>query len=155
MVKKKWLQWKTCCYIRETACPFSCKKILFFQKVLFFHSVSLWPLNYGVIDIPVAHIYKLMNLLMLSFPVKIKRNTEAVKHKDVPSKLLHPQCNPYSHVDKTNRHDIIYIHIYTYFFFNVGFLSRTFTNNRTAGEGEGYLINSSLPLPPASRTLRH
>ena len=23
------------------------------------------------------------------------------------------------------------------------------------GEGEGYLFNSSLPLPPASQTLRH
>ena len=41
------------------------------------------------------------------------------------------------------------------FFFYVGFLSRTFTNHRTAGEGGGYFINSSLPLPPASQTLRH
>ena len=41
------------------------------------------------------------------------------------------------------------------FFFYLGFLSRTFTIHRTAGEGGGYLFNSSLPLPPASRTLRH
>ena len=42
-----------------------------------------------------------------------------------------------------------------YFFFYLGFLSRTFTIHRTAGEGGGYLFNSSLPLPPASQTLRH
>ena len=37
-------------------------------------------------------------------------------------------------------------------FFYLGFLSRTFT---TAGEGGGYFFDSSLPLPPASQTLRH
>ena len=41
------------------------------------------------------------------------------------------------------------------FFFYLGFLSRTFTIHETAGEGGGYLFISSLPLPPASRTLRH
>ena len=41
------------------------------------------------------------------------------------------------------------------FFFCLGFLSRTFTNHRTAGEGGGYFFNSSLPLPPVSQTLRH
>ena len=41
------------------------------------------------------------------------------------------------------------------FFFYFGFLSRTFTIHETAGEGGGYLFNSSLPLPPASQTLRH
>ena len=46
----------------------------------------------------------------------------------------------------------IYIYI---FFFYLGFLSRTFTIHGTAGEGGGYLFNSSLPLPPASQTLRH
>ena len=40
-------------------------------------------------------------------------------------------------------------------FFYLGFLSRTFTIHGTAGEGEGYLFNSSLPLPPASQILRH
>ena len=40
------------------------------------------------------------------------------------------------------------------------FLSEfSFTNiddsQRTAGKGGGYLLNSSLPLPPASQTLRH
>ena len=35
------------------------------------------------------------------------------------------------------------------------FLSRRFTNHRTAGEGGGHLFNSSLPLPPASQTLTH
>ena len=41
------------------------------------------------------------------------------------------------------------------FFFYLGFLSRTFTIHRTAGEGGGYFFNSPLPLPPASQTLRH
>ena len=41
------------------------------------------------------------------------------------------------------------------FFFYLGFLSRTFTIHGTAGEGGGYLFNSSLPPPPASQTLRH
>ena len=36
------------------------------------------------------------------------------------------------------------------FFFYLGFLSRTFTNHRTAGEGGGHFFNSSLPLSPAS-----
>ena len=40
------------------------------------------------------------------------------------------------------------------FFFYLGFLSRILTNHRTAGEGGGHLFNSSLPLPPASQTLR-
>ena len=42
-----------------------------------------------------------------------------------------------------------------YFFFYLGFLSCTFMIHRTAGEGGGYLFNSSLPLLPASQTLRH
>ena len=45
--------------------------------------------------------------------------------------------------------------IYICFFFYLGFLSRTFTIHGTAGEGGGYLFNSSLPLPPTSWTLRH
>ena len=41
------------------------------------------------------------------------------------------------------------------FFFYLGFVSRRFTNHRTAREEGGHSINSSLPLPPASQTLRH
>ena len=48
-----------------------------------------------------------------------------------------------------------YIKKWYEFFFYVGFLSRTFTIHRTAGKGRGHFINSSLPLPPASQTLRH
>ena len=33
--------------------------------------------------------------------------------------------------------------------------SRTFTYHRTAGKGEDYFFNSTLPLPPASQALRH
>ena len=47
------------------------------------------------------------------------------------------------------------VHIFFFFFFYLGFLSRTFTNHRTAGEGGGHFFNSSLPLPPASQTIRH
>ena len=41
------------------------------------------------------------------------------------------------------------------FLFYLGFLSRTFTIHRAAVEGGGYFFQSSLPLPPASQTLRH
>ena len=41
------------------------------------------------------------------------------------------------------------------FFFYLDFLSRTFTNHWNAREVGGHLFNSSLPLPPASQTLRH
>ena len=42
------------------------------------------------------------------------------------------------------------------FFFSIWvFLSRTFTNHRTAGEGRGHFFNSTLPFPPALQTLRH
>ena len=43
----------------------------------------------------------------------------------------------------------------SFFFYYLGFLSRTFTIHRTAGEGESYSYNSSLPLPFASQALRH
>ena len=42
-----------------------------------------------------------------------------------------------------------------FLFFLTGFFSRRFRNHRTAGEGGGYFFNSSLPLSPASQTLRH
>ena len=48
--------------------------------------------------------------------------------------------------------------VFFVFFFYLGFLSRTFTilsRTFTAGEVGGHLFNSSLPLPPASQTLRH
>ena len=41
------------------------------------------------------------------------------------------------------------------FFFFLVFLSRTFTNQMTAGEGGGHFINLLLPLPPALWTFRH
>ena len=41
------------------------------------------------------------------------------------------------------------------FCFYLGFLSRTFTNHRSAGEGGGHFFNSSLPLPPTPQALRH
>ena len=41
------------------------------------------------------------------------------------------------------------------FFLCLGFLSQTFMNDRTAGEGGRHFFSSSLPLLPASQTLRH
>ena len=50
----------------------------------------------------------------------------------------------------------MFVYVFFFFFlFYLGFLSGTFTNHRTAGEGGGHFINSSLPLPPASQALRH
>ena len=40
-------------------------------------------------------------------------------------------------------------------FFHLGFLSETFTIHRAVGERRDNLFNSSLPLPPASQTLRY
>ena len=44
---------------------------------------------------------------------------------------------------------------YGRYFFDLGFLSRTFTIHKRAGEEGGYFFNSSLPLPPVSQTCRH
>ena len=41
------------------------------------------------------------------------------------------------------------------FFFYLGFPSQPFTNHRAAGKGGRHFFNPSLPLPPASHTLRH
>ena len=44
---------------------------------------------------------------------------------------------------------------YFVFFFYLGFISQPFTNRRNAGEEGEHFFNSSLPLPPASQTLRY
>ena len=45
--------------------------------------------------------------------------------------------------------------VFVLFFFYLGFLSRTFTNRRTAVKGAWHFLNSSLPLTSSSQTLRH
>ena len=40
------------------------------------------------------------------------------------------------------------------FFLSVFFFSPPFTDHKTAGEGGRHFLNSSLPLPPASQTVR-
>ena len=50
---------------------------------------------------------------------------------------------------------VFQLEIFLGFFLFLGLLSRTVTIRKTAGEGGGYLFNSSLPLPPASQTLNH
>ena len=54
-----------------------------------------------------------------------------------------------------NNGDIIGFSFLFFFFFYWGFISRPFTNHRTAGEGGGHFFNSSLPIPPALQTLRN
>ena len=75
------------------------------------------------------------------FEINYLTKQQITKYKRHGSKLI--ENKKYMHA-----HECI-------FFFNLGFLSRPFTNCRTAGEGRGYLFNFSLPLPPASQTLRH
>ena len=50
---------------------------------------------------------------------------------------------------------LLFFSFFFFFFCRVflGFLSRTFTIHRTAGEGGGYFSKSSLPLPPALKHL--
>ena len=62
---------------------------------------------------------------------------------------------PLSNVIRYYRYQIVSIILNFIYFFYLGFLSRKFTIHRTAGEGGGYLFSPSLPLPPASKTLRH
>ena len=40
-------------------------------------------------------------------------------------------------------------------FFPMDFLSQTFTIHRKKREGRCYFLNSSLPFPPTSQTIRH
>ena len=56
-------------------------------------------------------------------------------------------CQSNSILTSKDRHALV--------FFYVCFLSPIFPIHRTAGEGRGHLFNFSLPLPPASETLRH
>ena len=44
---------------------------------------------------------------------------------------------------------------FLFLFFYLGFLSQPFTNHRTTREGSGHFFNSSLLIPPTSRTLKH
>ena len=55
------------------------------------------------------------------------------------------------------RKDCLNLHGPTFviFFYHSGFCFTNIHDSRAAGEGGGYLCNSSLPLPPASQTLRH
>ena len=59
-----------------------------------------------------------------------------------------------NHLAELGKSTDLYLTKY-FFYFYLGFLSRTFTIHGTAGKGGGYLFNFSLPLPPASQTLRH
>ena len=74
---------------------------------------------------------------MVSFGSSIIKNIVALA---VRSKLLFLFC-------------CFFLFLFIYFY--LGFLSRTVTIHRTAGEGGGYFFESSLPLSPASQILRH
>ena len=46
------------------------------------------------------------------------------------------------------------VYIYICIFY-LGFISELFTIHMTAGEERGYFFHSSLPIVPASQTIRH
>ena len=50
--------------------------------------------------------------------------------------------------------DCFAVFVLLFHFFYLGFLSQTFRIHRIAGAGGDYFFNSSLPLSPASQTLR-
>ena len=60
--------------------------------------------------------------------------------------------NQVKHFAKT---PMLKLFFHRFCFFLSGFVSQTFMNHRTARKGGGHSINSSLPLPTASQTLRH
>ena len=57
-----------------------------------------------------------------------------------------------SAIDKTAKNDL---QIFFFFSIWVFYHDHSRITHRTAGEGGGHFFNSSLPLPPASQTLRH
>ena len=59
-----------------------------------------------------------------------------------------------SHINYILCHMHFHVFLEASFFFYLRFVSRTFTNHRTAREGGGHFINSSLPLLTASQALR-
>ena len=70
------------------------------------------------------------------------------------SLLVSGGCDAYIGV-KIRKVSLIRFKIRKVSFFYLGFLSRPFTIHRTVVERGGHFFNSSLPLPPASPTLRH
>ena len=85
--------------------------------------------------------------------------SENNKETILVTSLFTKSTNNHQYLHATSCHGSIYKklipHFFFFFFFYLGFLSQTFTIHGTAGEAGGYLFNSSLPLPPALRTLRH
>ena len=67
------------------------------------------------------------------------------------SQNLRSVQNKFQHGPMPNRQLEIDVNVFLY----LGFLSRTFRNHRTSEEGGGRYFESSLPLSPASQTLRH
>ena len=88
--------------------------------------------------------------LLSTFPNRM----QAHSFLQVLSALQSRRCNIYSLKLKSLRNLNVSIHLRCILFY-LGFLSRTFTIYRTAGEGGGSFYDSCLPLPPASQTLRH
>ena len=83
---------------------------------------------------------------------------ERFKEESLPDKeyfysklsIEHITDEDYAHTQK-----VFFVFCFCFCFFLSGFSFTKFTNHRTAEEGGGYFFNSSLPLPPASQTLRH
>ena len=88
--------------------------------------------------------------LLSTFPNRM----QAHSFLQVLSALQSRRCNIYSLKLKGLRNLNVSIHLRCILFY-LGFLSRTYTIYRTAGEGGASFYNSCLPLQPASQTLRH
>ena len=82
-------------------------------------------------------------------------NKESIALPDIRVSLRNGKVFTDLYFKPTDRHQYLHYLSPFFFFYYLGFLSRTFTIHGTAGQGGGYLFNSSLPLPPASQTLRH
>ena len=68
--------------------------------------------------------------------------------KDNPQTRIQVTTNQYQ-----NYHSYLIKLLYFHFLFYLGFLSRTFTNHRTAGEGEGISLTPHYHLHPLHRHL--
>ena len=90
---------------------------------------------------------------------KFKANLGEIKkkHTKINQKSKKASCIIFKYFTKYGMRllNLMMIILQFFFFFYLGFLSRTFTIHGTAGEGGGYVFNSSLPFPPASETLKH
>ena len=100
-----------------------------------------------------THNYKKLVLQTLSEQNSILIITLNHYYYQVSKNFFCYYCYFYHHY-QYHYYNYISIH-HHYFFFYLSFLSRTFINHRTVGEGGGNFFISSRLFPPASQTLGH